>query len=145
MKPYLETLKKGQWRAQLKDYEAVASNLGEFKTKIGGEMITGFTKHRPNGKIRVYEDSNGDGRYGKGDELIAQGRVEKDYRGIDNPLEAFEVGKVKEVLRRVVTEWDPAGFGTMPCLEFKNSDGDVVGRIDFLQTFPMWEGCPSCF
>ena len=95
--------------------------------------------------MKVYADSNGDGRYGKGDKLIALGRVEKEYRGTDNPLEAFEVGKVKEVLGRVVTESDPVGLGVMPYLEFKNSDGDLVGRIDFVQTFPNWEGCPHCF
>ena len=141
----LKPLKKGQWRPQLDDYKPVTSEFGEFKTKINGEMITGFTKHRPNGRMKVYADSNGDGRYDKGDELIALGRVEKEYRGTDNPLEAFEIGKVKEVLGRVVTDSDPVGLGVMPYLEFKNSDGDLVGRIDYVQTFPNWEGCPHCF
>ena len=145
MRPYLETFKKGQWQAQLKDYEAIASNLGEFKAKIGGEVITGFTKHRPNGRMKVYEDSNGDGRFSKGDELIAKGRVEKDFRGTDNPLEAFEVGEVKQGLKRLVTDFDPVGFGVVPTLDFKNSDGDLVGRLNLLQTFPFWEGCPACF
>ena len=141
----LKPLKKGQWRPQLEDYKPVASEFGEFKTKINGEMITGFTKHRPNGRMKVYEDSNGDGRYGKGDQLIAKGRVEKEYRGTDNPLEAFEVGKVKQGLCRLVTEGDPVGIGVMPCLDFTNSVGDVVGRIDFVQTFPAWGDCPDCF
>ena len=141
----LKPLKKGQWRPQLEDYKPVASEFGEFKTKINGEMITGFTKHRPNGRMKVYADSNGDGRYGKGDKLIAQGRVEKEYRGTDNPLEPFEVGTVKQGLRREVTDLDPVGFGVTSCLDFKNSDGDLVGRIDFVQTFPNWEGCPHCF
>ena len=145
MKVDFKPLKRGQWRAQLQDDEPVASNLGEFKTKVSGEVITGFTKHRPNGRMKVYEDSNGDGLYSKGDRLIAKGRVEKDFRGTDNPLEAFEVGTVKQGLRRLVTESDPVGFGVIPTLDFKNSDGDLIGRMNLQQTFPNWEGCPFCF
>ena len=145
MKETFEPLKKHQWRPLLEDYKPVASDLSEFKTKVGGEMITGFTKHRPNGKMRVFEDTNGDGRFNKGDQLIAKGRVEKDFRKVVNPLDAFETGQVKETLKRIQTEWDQAGFGTRPTLEFTNADGVLVGRIDFVQTFPVWECCPGCF
>jgi len=141
----LKPLKKGQWRAQLEDYKPVASQLGEFKAKVGGEVITGFTKHRPNGRMKVYEDTNGDGRLGRADRLIAKGRIEKDFRGTDNPLEAFEVGTVKQGLKRLVTDFDPVGFGVVPTLDFKNSDGDLIGSMTMQQTFPNWQGCPHCF
>jgi len=140
----LQPLKRGQWRAQLQEYKPVASNLGEFKTKLGGEVITGFTKHRPNGRMKVYEDSNGDGRFSKGDELLSKGMVEKDFRRADNPLEAFEVGEVKQGLKRLVTDSDPVGFGVIPTLDFKNSDGDLIGRFNLLQAFPFWEGGTTC-
>ena len=136
-----EPLKRNQWRPLLRGYGFETQNLGEFRTKVGGEVITGFTKHKTNGRIRVFEDTDRDGRFSRRDQLIANGRVEKDFRGMDNPLEFFESGKVKEGLERVETVWDPAGFLTQPILDFFNSDGDLVGRINFVQTSPGWEGC----
>ena len=141
----LKPLKRGQWRSKSEDYKPVTSNQGEFKTKAGGEVITGFTKHKSNGRMRVFEDTDGDGRLSRRDQLIAKGRVEKEFRGTNNPLDFLETGKVKEVWER--QEWK-GGFPSLavsPVLEFKNSDGDLVGRFNYLQTFPNWEGCPTCF
>ena len=146
MKVAFKPLKKKQWRALLEDHEPVTSDLGEFKAKLGDEIIRGFTKHGPNGKMKVFEDTNGNGRFDKNDPLIARGRVMKDFRGSDNPLDAFEVGKVKLGLKREITEFDPVGFGVTPSLDFTNSDGDMVAKLGFVQpSFPIWQDCLGCF
>ena len=71
----------------------------------------------PNGKMKVFEDTNGDGRFDKNDQLIARGRVMEDFRGSDNPLDAYEVGKVKLGLKRKIMEFDSVGFGVTPCMD----------------------------
>ena len=142
-------LRRNQWRALLEDSEPVTSDLGEFKAKVGDEIIKGFTKHRPNGKMKVFEDTNGDGRFGKNDQLIARGRVIKDFRGSDHPLDVFEVGKVKSGLQREPWEGNSPGFGVSPVIDFMNSDGDMVARLGFVQRsfpiFPIWQDCLGCF
>ena len=121
-------LKRGQWRAKLEDYKPVLSDQSEFKAKIWGRKIEGIIKHKPNGKMKVYEDSNGDGIINKGDDLIVKGKVEKEFRGVTNPLDLFEIGSVKQKWETV--EFDqPAGLGLRPVMEFKNSDGDVVAKL----------------
>ena len=82
--------------------------------------------------MKSYEDSNRDCHDGKGDELIAKGRLSKDFRETDIQLAAFEFLKFKQGLRRLETELDPVGFGVKPTLEFKNSDSNLVGRMNFV-------------
>ena len=146
MNDAFKPLRRKQWRALLEDNETVSSNLGKFKAKVGDDVIKGFTQHKPNGRMKVFEDSNGDGKLSKGDQLIAKGRVMKDFRGIDNPLDAFEVGTVKPGLEREPSKDGSPGLGVSPVLDFTNSDGDIVARLGFVQPgFPIWEGCPGCF
>ena len=51
----------------MEDYKPVLSDQSEFKAKIWGQKIEGIIKHKPNGKMKVYEDifkqidENGDG------------------------------------------------------------------------------------
>ena len=147
MKEAFKSLRRKQWRALLKDNKTNTSDLGEFKAKIGDEIIRGFTKHKPNGRMKVFEDTNGDGGFSKSDQLIARGRVKKDFWRTDNPLDAFEVGKVEMRLEREPSkDGFPPGIGAIPVLDFKNSDGDMVTSLGLIQQgFPIWEGCPGCF
>ena len=142
----LRPLKKGQWRSEkLSD-----SNFNEFKAQIAGQTVDGFTKHQPNGMMKVFEDTNGDGRLSKGDPIIAKGKVEKEFRCMTNPLDMFEVGKVKQTWESV--KFDDSFVGQMlsPVLEFTNSDGDIVAQLDLqLNTRPWFPRmnieCPACF
>ena len=119
-------MKRGQWRSNT--YSSPASRHNEFKAKVYGETIEGFTKHKANGTMKVYEDANGDGILNKGDDLIAKGKVDKGYRGDKNPLGPFEVGSVKQTWETV--EFDqPAGLGYRPVMEFRNRDGDMVANL----------------
>ena len=146
MKVDFKPLKRGQWRAQLENYKPVSSDQGEFKAEIWGQTIEGFTKHKRNGMSKVIEDTNGDGRLSKGDQLIAKGRVEKEYRCMVNPLKALEVGGVEQRLERQDWQNGLPGLGVSPVLEFTNSEGDTVAKFDLQWQFaPNWEGCPTCF
>ena len=71
---------------------------------------------------------NGDGKLNRGDELIARGQVEKQFRGAGSALEDFEAGSVKQEWKTTFSEDFPMPLLT-PYLEFKNGEGERVGKL----------------
>jgi len=123
-------MKKGTWQRPIKceDGQLQIGKHNAFEVDILGRTVQGFTKQNSRGILKAYEDTNGDGKLNRGDELIARGRVEKQFKGAGSALEDFEAGSVKQEWKTTFSEDFPMPLLT-PVLEFKNGEGERVGEL----------------
>ena len=132
-------MKKGSWQRLIKFEKGQfdVGNPNQFKVKILGVMIKGFTKQNSRGVLRAYEDTNNDGILNRGDHLIGRSRVEKQFRDSGSALQDFELGSVKRKWETTHIENFPMPMHS-PYLEFRNNQGELVAEMGVTMNPSIW-------
>ena len=129
-------MKKGNWQRPFKCEEGTikAAKYKAFKVEALEQILEGFTMQKRNGVLKVYNDSNNNGKLNKGDQLIAIGKVQKEFRNEIDPISDLGIGSVKQQWSQIFDP-DISMLISIPYLELKNSSGEFVSRVDFLPSF----------